>query len=64
MAWNGPDIPHADELTKATIDAMYGAGQWNFDRKSTVSRLKFYKISETVDNVASNNKSKFLLDKF
>ena len=34
VAWNGPDIPHCDNIVKDTINTMHGVGQWHFVRKS------------------------------
>ena len=48
VAWNGPPIPHADRLIKATIDRIQGIGAWHFHRISETSRLKFYRVSEAV----------------
>ena len=64
VAWNGPPIPHADRLIKATIDRIQGIGAWHFHRISETSRLKFYRVSEAVDNLAEKDKCKFALDSF
>jgi hypothetical protein len=58
--WNGPEIQHCDELVKETIDRMHGAGKWHFVRKSHQSKLKFYRVSEAVDNLQSQPSSYFL----
>ena len=47
--WNGPSLPHCDDIVKLTLDRIQGSNQWHFVRSSAVNRLKFYRISEAVD---------------
>ena len=61
ISWNGPKIQHADKLIKETIDSMHGVGKWHFVRASTSTKLKFYHVSEAVDNL-QNVDSTFFLD--
>ena len=63
VAWNGPQIQHADNVIKETIDLMQGAGKWHFIRSSKGVRLKFYHVSEAVDAL-QNVKSTFSLNSF
>ena len=60
VAWNGPNIPHCDNLVKDTIDHMHGAGRWHFQRTSLSNRLKFYKMSEAVDSLSKTKCNLFL----
>ena len=53
-------IPHCDVLVKETIDLMHGPGKWHFQRSSHASKLKFYEVSESVDNVQNQNSTYFL----
>ena len=46
--WNGPSVPHCDDVLKETIDRMHGSN-WHFLRKTLASKLKFHKISKAVD---------------
>ena len=61
VAWNGSEEPHCDILVKETIELMHGPGKWHFQRSSHVSHLKFYEVSESVDNL-HNRKSNFFPD--
>ena len=63
VAWNGPDIPHCDNIVKDTIDHMHGVGRWHFQRTCSSNRLKFFKVPEAVDSLA-NIKSLLFPDKF
>ena len=39
--WNGPSVPHCDDVVKETIDRMHGSN-WHFLRKTLASKLKFH----------------------
>jgi hypothetical protein len=59
ISWNGPEIQHADDVIKKTIDRMY-PGKWHFTRTSRASKLKFSRVSQAVDKL-QNTPSSFYL---
>ena len=61
IAWNGPAIPHCGKLVKKTLYPIHGAGEWHFYRGSSHDgKLKFHKVSKTVDNLQQKHSSFFI----
>ena len=60
ISWNGPEIPHCDEVVKETIDRMHGAGKWHFYRSSNHGHLKFHKVSKSVDALQQKHSSFYI----
>ena len=60
VAWNGPEIPHCDDIVKETLDHLHGANQWHFVRTSDGTRLKFYRVSEAIDRLQNEPMKVFL----